>query len=185
MQSTSLRIIVTDSAGSLIQGAEVKLYDNAGDLYNWEYPIGKTVVSDQNGSALFDSLQPIQYYFYAEKGCLINQTPSFPFQIPNYPYRSVDTTKTAHKIYNETRDTTALIPMGSLKYINHSANTYSYTRIIAGNIVVPDLILLMCWDRATRYFFNMSLPVYIKPASGKLAVLVPAFGQTYFIAVTA
>ncbi len=141
-RTTSLRITVTDSNGNLLQGASVKLFGSLWNLYNNNGQIGKTVVTDQNGSAIFDSLQPVEYAFYVEKGCLNNQSPDLKFQIPGYSVKSLDTTKAALIASIENRDTTALSAMGSLKYVNYSANTYSYTWVIAGNYSVPPLTFL-------------------------------------------
>src|ERR1700687_540863 len=72
-QTTSLKIIVTDSNGNLIQGASVKLFLNVADIHTGLNQIGKTAITDLSGSVLFDSLQAVKYFFYAGKGCMNNQ----------------------------------------------------------------------------------------------------------------
>jgi hypothetical protein len=140
---TSLRIIVSDSNGNLLPGAEVKLFGGLYDLRRGANQIGRTHITDQNGSALFDSLQAVKYAFYVEKACLNNQTPDLGFQIPGFPASVLDTTKTALTPSVENRSTTSVLGTGSLKYINNSAkDTFSYTWTIAGNTVVPTLTFL-------------------------------------------
>jgi hypothetical protein len=140
---TSLRIIVTDSNGNLLPGAEVKLFGSLYDLRTGANQIGRTHMTDQNGSALFDSLQPAKYAFYVEKACMNNQTPDLGFQIPGFPVTILDTTKAALTASVENRSTTSILGTGSLKYINNSAtDTFSYTWTIAGNFVVPTLTFL-------------------------------------------
>src|SRR5450432_3365999 len=71
--STSLKITVTDSNGVLIQGVSVKLYLKEADLSDEINQIGKTAITDQSGSVVFDSLQAVKYFFFADNGCVNNQ----------------------------------------------------------------------------------------------------------------
>ena len=108
--STSLKIRVIDKQGNSISGVAVKLYSALEDLEHQEKQTGLTQTSDSTGEVTFVDLQPLKYYWLAEKGCMNN----------------INGITTADKLeLNKTRTVTStLIETGTLELINQSSNQY-------------------------------------------------------------
>ena len=108
--STSLNIRVIDKLGNSISGVAVKLYSALEDLEHQEKQTGLTQTSDTTGEVRFDDLQPLKYYWLAEKGCMNN-------------LNGVTTTDILE--LNKIRTVTStLIETGTLELINQSSNQY-------------------------------------------------------------
>jgi hypothetical protein len=61
-----LHITLKNDSAKSVAGATVRLYKNEQDP-------GITQVSDTGGVVFFENLEPILYYWYAEKGCTTNR----------------------------------------------------------------------------------------------------------------
>jgi len=66
-----LEITVTDMSDNIVVGATVNLFTTEEDFLLNENPI-KTKTTDAAGQVLFEELNEMIYYFYAEKGELNN-----------------------------------------------------------------------------------------------------------------
>jgi len=108
--STSLKIRVIDEHGNSISGITVKLYSALEDLEHQEKQIGLTQASDSTGEVTFDDLQPLKYYWLAEKGCMNN-------------INGIATTDKL-ELYKTRIVTSTLIETGTLELINQSSNQY-------------------------------------------------------------
>jgi hypothetical protein len=108
--STSLKIRVIDEQGNSISGVTVKLYSALEDLEHREKQTGLTKASDLTGEVTFDDLQPLKYYWLAEKGCMNN-------------INGIATTDKL-ELYKTRIVTSTLIETGTLELINQSSNQY-------------------------------------------------------------
>ncbi|MFA5154280.1 MAG: hypothetical protein WC554_17145 [Clostridia bacterium] len=66
--STKIEFTVLNSLGNKASNATVSLYKNLSDLTN-EINAVQTKITDESGIVLFDNLEPLKYYFYAELDC--------------------------------------------------------------------------------------------------------------------
>lgn len=78
---TKVEFTVLNSAGNPAANATVSLYKNETD-FNSKSNAVQTKISDANGIALFDNLEPLKYYFYAEKDCQNNLNSGVVFVNP-------------------------------------------------------------------------------------------------------
>ncbi len=145
--TTSLKITVTDSNGNPLQGAQVKLFLKESDILTGSNQIGKTAVSDPAGSVLFDSLQSVKYFFQASNGCLNNLITVFPF-------KCFDSTFNPLTALTENQAKTAILPTGSIKYINHSGNAYSLTWVEAAGVPITGGTLIANLSDNDSLFFS-------------------------------
>lgn len=65
-EKPKLFITLKDPSGKAVDSAKVRLYKNAQDS-------GIIQFSDSSGTVIFNNLEPIQYYWFAEKGCATNR----------------------------------------------------------------------------------------------------------------
>lgn len=70
--AASLRIVVLDGLGNLVEGAEVTLYENEDDFKNNENPVQDPQFTDAKGRAFFKDLEPKSYFVDVEKGDMNN-----------------------------------------------------------------------------------------------------------------
>ena len=66
--TTSLRVAVLDDAGNVQEGATVTLYKTQQDLDKEQNPVGKPLVTDKRGIAIFRELDAQAYFVSAVKG---------------------------------------------------------------------------------------------------------------------
>ncbi len=128
--TTSLRITIKDSNDQLLSGADVKLYLTEADLHSGLNQIGLTTTTDNSGTVLFDSLQPVKYFFFAQKGCINNQRSVFPI-------KTFDSTLVPLIALQENSASTQLLSSGSIKYVNYSGNAYALTWTEKANNDIP------------------------------------------------
>jgi hypothetical protein len=108
--STTLKIRVIDELGNSISGVTVKLYNALEDLEHQEKQIGLDQTSDTTGEVTYNDLQPLKYYWSAEKGCKNNMNGVLTTDI---------------LIVNSVRTVTStLIETGTLELINQSSGQY-------------------------------------------------------------
>lgn len=67
-EEASLKLTILDANGDLLSGATVEVYSNQKDWDHSNNP-ERSLLSDQNGVALFDGLDPVQYFITVRKGC--------------------------------------------------------------------------------------------------------------------
>jgi Prealbumin-like fold domain len=109
--ATALQLTITDTTGNKIAGVTVELYANATDWGNKTNAL-KTGVTDENGIVKFDSLAPLNYYWFASLDCRNNQTGTYSTAQP-----LIENLTTAV--------TTKLYEKGSIVFVNGSADPYS------------------------------------------------------------
>jgi len=76
-----LEIVVRNSSGSYISGAEVQLYHDPEDWNTGENMI-QIEYTDSNGSALFKELEEKVYYFFVSDGAMDNSLGVSYFEYP-------------------------------------------------------------------------------------------------------
>ena len=118
MNKPMLLIKIRDDSGKIIPGVPVKLYRNKADT-------GITQVVDSTGNVLFTELDPVLYYWLAEKGCSTNLASQFSLNRPLVP-------GAVHYGYS------VLAPTGILKIINTSTDRYKVFDSVATFTVVKD-----------------------------------------------
>ena len=79
--NTKIEFTVLNSAGNAAANAIVSLYKNSTDFDSKTNAV-QTKISNSNGIALFDNLEPLKYYFYAEKDCQNNLNSGVVFVNP-------------------------------------------------------------------------------------------------------
>lgn len=70
--AASLRIVVLDGLGNLVEGAKVTLYEDEEDFKNSENPVQEPQFTDAKGRAFFRDLEPKSYFVDVEKGDMNN-----------------------------------------------------------------------------------------------------------------
>jgi hypothetical protein len=71
--STSLRIIVRNDLGNLVENATVVLYKTEADYRSESNPVVEAAKTNQKGEVRFRDLQPVAYYVDVQKGDLSNE----------------------------------------------------------------------------------------------------------------
>ena len=120
---TSLELTVRNSLGNPINGATVKLFRSNSDFNNQANQVGSTQLTNSSGVAVFSNLEPLQYFWRIESGCLNNINNSFTSTSP----LAANTKNLATVIISET---------GSIQFNSTSANPY---RLFINGVNVGDL----------------------------------------------
>lgn len=108
---TSFRISVKDNNGSPVSGASVRLFLTLNDLDKEINQVYSTQYTDLKGETTFNSVNPIKYYFRAEKGCQSSIV-------------NANTTQTALVAFSLNTVSTTVASSGKLSFSNISSNPY-------------------------------------------------------------
>jgi hypothetical protein len=113
-----LLITLKDESGNSVRGATVRLYKNAQDT-------GITQLSDTTGIVLFENLEPVLYFWDAEKGCKTNRISQHTLNRPLIE----DVVLYGYSVMSET---------GTLKIDNTSIEPYKVTDSLFNITVYKD-----------------------------------------------
>ena len=115
-KTTSLEIRIIDQYGMSVSGVSIKLYKSETDLGEQQNQVGSALTTNANGEVTFNNLDPVKYYWFAEKDC-------------NNNVNGIYTTDALQS--NETTViTTTVIETGSLELTNESS--YQFDVFING-----------------------------------------------------
>jgi hypothetical protein len=153
-----LLITLKTEAGKSVPGASVRLYKNVSDP-------GLVKISDSSGVVIFSELEPVLYYWLAEKACKTNKLSQMTLDRPLVP---------GAILYGYS----VLAEAGTLKIINNSTDAYK----------VSDSTFTVTVKKDTPYIVHRKVRSYLihsekisTPGTGKDSLIRIRCGDTTII----